>query len=144
VHRHVADIPIPTANPELLAVVESRLNTLISHNDDNDKLLTKTTQLIRQNLGTSICNIEGIAQALSLHPRALQRELKSHNTQFRDLLNKIRQETAEHYLLHSDISIADLSDMLGYQNPTAFTRAFKLNTGLPASRWQQYRAKNAP
>lgn len=141
IYRSATNIPIPTANPKLLNILETQLNQLIHTTNDNDGFLCRAKQLIKNNLGTNICNIEGISQAMALHPRTLQRDLKSHNTTFRDILISIRQATAENYLIFSDISVVDLSAILGYQNSTAFTRAFKNNTGLSPKSWQQSNKK---
>jgi len=134
VHREVAATPIPSANPRLLSLIEQQLSHQLD--SDHDELHAKTKQLVRNTLGTSVCNIEGVSQALCLHPRSLQRELKTHNTSFRTIVNQVRQETAEYYLLYSDISLVDLSDVLGYRNTTAFIRAFKQSSGLPPSLWR--------
>jgi AraC-like DNA-binding protein len=141
IHQNATSIPIPTANPKLLSILETQLNQLIHTANDNNDSLCRTKQLIKNHLGTNICNIEGISQAMALHPRTLQRDLESHNTTFRDILISIRQETAENYLKFSDISIIELSEILGYQNSTAFNRAFKNQTGLPPKIWQQSNKK---
>ncbi len=134
VHKEVAATPIPSANPKLLSLIEQQLSQQLD--SDHDEPHTKTKQLVRKTLGTSVCNMEGVSQALCLHPRSLQRELKIHNTSFRSIVNQVRQETAEYYLLYSEISLIDLSDLLGYRNTTAFIRAFKHSCGLPPALWR--------
>ncbi|MFK8048371.1 MAG: AraC family transcriptional regulator ligand-binding domain-containing protein [Halioglobus sp.] len=137
VHRNVADTPIPTANTKLLAIVEASLSARIDASFESEDPVLKIEHLVRSTVGTNVCNVQGISQALSVHPRTLQRVLKSRDTSFRSILSRIRRETAEHYLLVSNISIVDLSDLLGYRNATAFIRAFKLQTGLPPTVWQR-------
>ncbi|BFM14864.1 AraC family transcriptional regulator [Maricurvus nonylphenolicus] len=129
-------IPIATADPELLAIVEEHLSGLLSEKTDQD-VIENVRTLIRANLGTNLCNLDGISQLMGKHPRALQRELKEFDVGFRDLLIEIRQEVAEHYLQSSNISLVDLADMLGYNNVSAFSRAFKVASGQSPQEWRQ-------
>jgi AraC-like DNA-binding protein len=72
-----------------------------------------------------------------LHPRALQRDLAKHNCTFKQLLLEIRMELAEQYLRSSDITLSDLTELLGYQNLSAFSRAFKNSYGLSPDLWRK-------
>jgi AraC-like DNA-binding protein len=128
-------IPIETANPELLSIVEAHLDGLLV-DEPGDDVICGVRAMIRTNLGTSLCNLDGISQLMNKHPRALQRILKEQGMGFRDLLNEVRQEVAEHYLLNSNITLVDLADMLGYNNVSAFSRAFKTFTGVSPHDWR--------
>ncbi len=129
-------IPIETADPDLLAIVEEHLGGLLSEKPKQD-MISNVRSLIRANLGTNLCNLDGVSQLMGKHPRALQRELKEYDIGFRDLLIEIRQEVAEHYLLSSNISLIDLADMLGYNNVSAFSRAFKMVAGISPQDWRR-------
>jgi len=129
--------PLASSNPELLEIVELHFDSLLSDSLVQQGLGARVDQVIRKNLGTNACTIEGVSQLMRKHPRALQRSLKKEGLNFRDMLNKVRQETAEHYLRASDIRLADLSDMLGYKNVGNFSRAFKILTGLSPDIWKE-------
>jgi len=128
-------IPIETADPELLAIVEQHLDGMLSEQPKQD-LIGNVRALIRVNLGTNLCSLDGVSQLMGRHPRALQRELKECDVGFRDLVIEIRQEVAEHYLLNSNISLIDLSYLLGYNNLSAFSRAFKVVSGVSPNDWR--------
>lgn len=127
--------PIDTADPELLSIVEEHLDGMLSEDSEQD-FISNVRALIRKNLGTNLCNLDGISQLMGRHPRSLQRALKEHDVGFRDLLNEVRQEVAEHYLLSSNISLIDLADILGYNNVSAFSRAFKVVSGVSPQDWR--------
>lgn len=135
--QSLLSLPIPSSNPELLSIVESHLQGLLKLQLSPTTLATQTHQLIQQHIGTNTCSVEGIARLMGRHPRTLQRALKSENTNFRELLNIVRQRTAEYYLTSSDIRLSDLSDILGYQNVSAFSRAFKAASGISPETWKQ-------
>lgn len=130
------DIPIASADEQLLAVVMSHLDSRKNDYRLDDNLATKTLHHIKQSLGTALCNLESIAQLLDQNPRTLQRELRKHGVTFRSLLSGVRQDVAQHYLRSSDISLIDLADMLGYRNASAFSRAFKNHCGKSPEHWR--------
>jgi AraC-like DNA-binding protein len=44
-------------------------------------------------------------------------------------LNELRVDLAKRYLLEEDLAISKIAWLLGYQDVTAFTHAFKRSTG---------------
>ncbi len=133
-------IPIATADNELLAIVKSHLDTVMADYQVHDILANRVQQHIRQHLGTDLCNLESVAQRLNQHPRTLQRELRRQGVTFRTLLTEVRHDVAEHYLRSSSIGLVDLADILGYRNVSAFSRAFKNTSGLSPEHWRRLNA----
>jgi len=88
-----------------------------------------------------MCTLRCAATYLGVHPKALQRELKANDLTFKMILAEVRQEIAEYYLERSEISLIQLSAMLGYSRPTAFSRAFKNQYKLSPRQW---RTENYP
>lgn len=130
------DVRLNNSDPELLKIVELHLQGLLNKELDNLKLTERIHHEVRRSLGTRTCNIEGIAQIMGKHPRALQRRLQQEGTSFREILADVRLEVAKHYLRSSDIYLSDLSDILGYKNVSAFSRAFKIATGVSPDHWK--------
>ncbi|MBN7796783.1 AraC family transcriptional regulator [Parahaliea mediterranea] len=128
--------PLPTADAELYALVKGYLDSVQEDYSIHADMPTRVSQHIRRCLGTSVCNLEGVAQLLDQHPRAIQRELGAAGTTFRQQLLDVRQEVAERYLRSSGIALADLADMLGYRNVSAFSRAFKNYRGVSPATWR--------
>ena len=60
---------------------------------------------------------------------------------FSDLVTKIRLQQGENLLSHTQISIMDISEMVGYKNPETFIRAFSRFYGMTPS---QYRRSALP
>jgi AraC-like DNA-binding protein len=73
--------------------------------------------------------IEKIAARMGVTPRTMQRRLKDDATSFNALRENVRQELVSEYL-DQDLSIAEISFLLGFSQPSAFFRAFKRWTGL--------------
>ena len=61
--------------------------------------------------------------------RTLQRRLKEEGTSFGELLDWLRRGMAQAYLADDQISISEVSYLLGFSEQSAFQRAFKRWTG---------------
>jgi AraC-like DNA-binding protein len=70
-----------------------------------------------------------IADSLHVSNRTLQRRLKEEGTSFMDLLQDTRLDLARNYLLQPTRSIVETSYLLGFSEPSTFSRAFKRWTG---------------
>ena len=102
-------------------------------------LLNKVNEFISAGLLCNEVTIDACANQLGLSPRILQMRLKSMNVTYSDLLARHRLQRAKSKLRHSDLSIAEIADLLGYAERTSFGRAFKQWTGLTP---QQFRKQH--
>ena len=79
-------------------------------------------------------SLEEAAKSLATSPRTLRRRLAEHGTSFKSIENEVRMSTARDYLKHTDISVDEISHLLGYSQTSAFYRAFKNWFGMSPSR----------
>jgi AraC-like DNA-binding protein len=70
-----------------------------------------------------------IARQLGMSLRTLERRLGSEGLTFSGLLSKFRADLAKRYLREEDLAISKIAWLLGYQDVSAFTHAFKRWTG---------------
>jgi AraC-like DNA-binding protein len=70
-----------------------------------------------------------IAEALHVSNRTLQRKLKDEGTSFIDLLQDTRLQLAQKYLAQPQRSVVEVAYLLGFSEPSTFSRAFKRWTG---------------
>jgi AraC-like DNA-binding protein len=61
--------------------------------------------------------------------RTLQRRLRAEKTGYKQILDDVRRELAVDYVSEPDLSIKEITYMLGFSEPSNFTRAFKRWTG---------------
>jgi AraC-like DNA-binding protein len=69
--------------------------------------------------------IDTVAHRLATTPRTLQRRLSRAGTSFGALCDEARKQAAESYLAETSMTIAEVTYLLGYAEPTAFHRAFR-------------------
>lgn len=80
---------------------------------------------------------EKVAQLLNMSVRTLQRRLGEEGSSFQALLDATRRALAERWLKESRMSIQQISDALGFANPSAFTRAFRRWVGCAPEQFRE-------
>jgi AraC-like DNA-binding protein len=78
-----------------------------------------------------------IASLLAMSERNLTRRLGQERTSYSTLLASVQEERAKNLLSSSALSIAQISDRLGYAEPAVFSRAFRQWTGVAPGRWRR-------
>lgn len=113
--------------------VESRLDNM---NYTPDSTTTNVRLAIASLLGTGKSDIQSIAELLSVHPKALQRQLAEENTTYSCVLEEVREKMAKDLMTHSKAPIAHIAGLLGYAATAPFTLAFKRWTGEGPFQWR--------
>ena len=75
-------------------------------------------------------NIERTAQKLGLSRKTLYRQLKEEGTTYEKLLDELRHRLALHYLDGKKVSVNETAYLVGFSDPSAFSRAFRRWTGV--------------
>lgn len=127
--------PIQTPDPMLEAILHGFQAPRVARPDA--PLRQGVMAAIESSLGTGKCSAAGVAAVFELHPRTLHRQLSDEGTTFSDLLVEKRRELAESYLRETPMALHQISEALGYSNPSIFTRAFRRWTGLAPSEWRE-------
>jgi AraC-like DNA-binding protein len=73
--------------------------------------------------------IEAIAKEMGLSRQTLYRKLKGEGVTFERLLDELRHKMALHYLDGKKVSVNETAYLVGFSEPSAFSRAFKRWTG---------------
>lgn len=84
----------------------------------------KIKDTLRQASG-EMPSLEDVAASYHQSTRSLQRALKFEGYSFRQLIEDIRKERSQHFLLKTNMTIIEIALELGYRDPPNFTRAFK-------------------
>ena len=79
---------------------------------------------------------EEIAQELNMSLRNMQRRLRGEGTSFTQLLDDTRRTLATQYVRSRRLSINEITYLLGFSEPSNFSRAFKRWTGLSPSEFR--------
>ena len=91
---------------------------------ETESLANKVKHLVLAQLEKGEPNLADVAQQLNLTERSLRRHLQEEDANYRDILQQCRMEMAEHYLLHTELSMTDIALRIGFTDASNFSRAF--------------------
>jgi len=87
--------------------------------------IVKDVHSIILNTPGHIPDITKVAEKLCMTSRTLRRKLDAHGTSYLQLLTEIRKQLAISYLRDTDMSIEEISDLVGFSDSSNFRTAFK-------------------
>lgn len=126
---------LPTANAEVARANEKIVQDYLARFDRSSVAMQVRARLTEQ-LSSGHATQESVAVALHMSLRSLQRRLKEEGTSYKDLLEETRRELASHYMAESHLSINEITYLLGFSEPSNFSRAFKRWTGKSPSAYR--------
>lgn len=124
----LANNPLSTAHPELARLNDQTVIDYLSRYEHNNLAMQVRARIIEE-LPDGRPSQEVIAQTLNTSLRSLQRRLRDEDTSFKDLLSETQKELAMQYMRDTSRSIGEITYLLGFSEPSNFTRAFKRWTG---------------
>ena len=128
-NRNLWDEKILTADYEMQAVYLQKVQSLLMQKQPGGYFGAKVYSYLMANAYLGISPLEEIAASFNLGVRSLQRKLKEEGTGYQQIADKVRQVLAEFYLSSGNYQVKEISGLLGYNEVSAFTRAFKKWTG---------------
>jgi AraC-like DNA-binding protein len=72
---------------------------------------------------------DAVAAQFSMSNRTLRRRLQQEATSYQEILDDVRAELASYYLTNEKRRIDEIAFLLGFSDPSAFTKAFRRWTG---------------
>lgn len=86
--------------------------------------------------------LEDIAEKFDTSSKYLSKRIKQYlGVPYKEYITRLRMDKAKELLKNTDITINELYLEVGFANRTAFTRAFKLSTGLSPSEYRSIHCK---
>ena len=137
-------ISCPTAamaTPTLLADATMarharRLLAFVPLEPEHNPLSDRTRRAITLLLPTGRATLELVAHNLGLTARALQRGLEKEQCSFAVLLNAVRKELAQRYLVDFERPVGAIAGLTGYSSLSAFGRWFAAEFGASPNAWR--------
>lgn len=126
------DATLPSANPHLARLNEELVIQYLDLLDCED-FSGRVHYEIVQHLPCGHIDQGMVAEALHITPRTLRRRLQSQGLTFKSLLDDVRRELADQFIIDSNLTVTEISFMLGFSEASSFTRAFRNWNGCPPS-----------
>ncbi|KZZ43689.1 hypothetical protein A3765_04800 [Oleiphilus sp. HI0130] len=128
----ILSLPIVTANEDLkahkLQVCEHALMSIEKRFNPVQRLQA----LFKRRFPALPC-IDEAAEELGMSKSALHRKLQEEKTSYQCLLNEFKRKKSEYFLKHTNFTISEIAEQIGFSDSSTFRRAFKTWTGLQPS-----------
>ena len=118
-------IPLKRRDPALAKWLERQAADVLAHLPADGDVRDEVRSVLSNQLMVGDMQIDVAARRLATTPRTLQRRLARAGTSFEALRDEARREAARRYVAETTLTIAEVTYLLGYSEPTAFHRAFK-------------------
>jgi len=128
--------PLVTGDP-LLARINDEYSVAYLDNFLPRSTSREVVDKIIERLPDGAPNQQQIASALNVSNRTLQRKLRDEGTSFMALLQDTRLQLASKYLLSPGRSVVETAYLLGFSEPSTFSRAFKRWTGIAPADYRE-------
>lgn len=138
IHKSLLDTPIRKGTPELKPALEQHAKTQLEQLTEAPSFKQQVTNSIRQHMPLGvIVNQESVAQKLNTSVRTMQRKLKEEGSSYQQIFDNERRIRAEFLLKHSQCSLVEISQQLGYTEASSFSRSFKVWTGMTPGEFRE-------
>lgn len=113
----------------VFGVLKDRADLLLGKLHANSTMLGRVQRELLPVLHTGGDTLHHIATQLGMSRRTLHRRLKAEGTTFQSVLDDLRQDRAIYLLRRRQLSVNEVAYLVGFAEPSSFTRAFKRWTG---------------
>jgi AraC-like DNA-binding protein len=93
-------------------------------------LRARVRRVLWVELSAGVPSLAGVGRLVGLSPRTLQRRLRAEGTTLTAVLTQLRHDLAGPLLRDGRLAVAEVAFLLGYEDPSAFHRAFRRWSGL--------------
>jgi len=108
---------------------------------NEDGWTARLRRRLRSNFGQEDWPVlEDVARELHVAPTTLRRRLEAEGSSYQGVKDELRRDVAIHQLCTTRLGIAEIGRLVGFQDPSAFHRAFKKWCGVQPG---EYRARQS-
>jgi AraC-like DNA-binding protein len=99
-------------------------------------LVDRVRELVLALLPVGKCTMPQVARAVGVTTRTLHRHLQAKGETFDAIVNSTREDLAERHLANRRYTVTDVSCLLGFATPSAFSRWFRRQFGISPTAWR--------
>jgi AraC-like DNA-binding protein len=132
--RRDLEAPLPGADPVMARHVKRYLDPMLarSHSTVNERV----RHFCYEQLSTGRCAAEQAANSLAMDRRTLHRHLGRFGETFSSIVEEVRSDLALRYLEERRRSLNEVTLLLGFSAPSAFSRWFRGRFGCTPRTWR--------
>ncbi len=131
------DYPVVQNQETLMDFIRSAPYHLVINDSTQSSLKAKVRAILSKDVSVSMPSAEAVASRLNLSVTTLRRRLQGEETSYQRIKDECRMEAAFHYLGCPDLSNTCIAERLGFDESSAFFRAFKKWTGITPGEYRK-------
>ena len=136
----LGSLPLLQADEEVFGLMEQQAAKLLKNIRGGTDIRLLVKDQLYKLLPHGEPRISHVSEALNISPRTLQRKLKDQGTTFQNVLYELRRDLAHIYLKDRQLSLLEVSMLLGFSEQSSFSHAFKTWFGEPPLRYRRSHA----
>ena len=129
------DAPVVTADPAMRPYTRLLLETLGAPRPTTPA--GQVAALVETLLPLGRCSMTEVSRALGIHARTLHRYLADEGQTFSSIVHGTRARWAQRHLATESCSLTEISALLGFASPSAFSTWFRQQFGTTPTEWRQ-------
>jgi len=124
-----AQLPLITRNDSLWETLEPDFINRLKSSQEPVSMSNRVKNVLIEVLAGGTVTSELVANKLHTSKRSLQRRLSQEGVTFQKILSDTRLDLSKHYLAQQELSLGEISYLLGFKDQTSFFRAYQKWTG---------------
>lgn len=133
----VMDLPNVQSEQSLSVFLTSAPHRLIAFSFDEERLGDRVRALFSGDLSQRLPNAKQVSSQLFMSVSKMRRHLLDEGTSFQQLKDDFRKAAAMQYLASTDLTFSEIAEQLGFNEVSAFYRAFKRWTNLTPTQYRE-------
>ncbi|OUR70719.1 hypothetical protein A9Q77_07065 [Marinomonas sp. 42_23_T18] len=138
VSNEVLARPVKTGNEfikeALIGYIDRHMDE-VNHTESN--LRSQVKHLIAEGIKSGVFSSDDVSLKLNMSRQTLHRKLTLEQTNFSAILAEVRKEKVMHFLISDQHVFDEISEALGFKEPSAFYRAFKSWFNMTPNNYRQ-------
>ncbi|OON62232.1 AraC family transcriptional regulator [Massilia sp. KIM] len=130
-------MPVPNADVSLYPVLRQHAERLLLERAAGDGVVPQVRAALVRRLPNNGARLPQVAEDLGMSARTLQRKLAEAGVSFQQVLDALRYALARDYLRQRELGLVDIAFLLGFQEQSAFTHAFREWSGMNPGAWRE-------
>jgi AraC-like DNA-binding protein len=131
-------MPVPNADTSLYPLLLHHAERLLQERAARvDPIVARVRAALLPRLTGGEARLAPVAAELGLSTRTLQRKLAEAGSSFQQVLDAVRFGLAQDYLRRRELGLVDIAFLLGFQEQSAFTHAFREWSGMNPGAWRE-------
>ncbi|TVZ03546.1 AraC family transcriptional regulator [Trebonia kvetii] len=120
----ILDLPLPQGNEHTTAIAREQCRQLLASRHARTGVAGRVRDYLLARTAAPP-DAEQVAAALHMSERTLRRRLAGEGVTLRGLLDEIREQLAEEFLVTGRMPVAEVAQRLGYVEVSSFSQAFR-------------------